>query len=91
MSGHKEGTWTISYEKRAEKDVARLDPPVRKRVLAALGGVAEDPNTESLRKLTGRTQSRLRVGDWRVIVEIDNNTKEIQVQRVLPRGRAYDR
>jgi mRNA interferase RelE/StbE len=91
MSDREEHDWILSYERRAEKDVARLDPPVRKRILAALGGVAKDPSAESLRKLTGRTESRLRVGDWRVLVTLDKDTKEIRVQRVLPRGRAYDR
>ena len=41
--------------------------------------------------MTGRSESRLRVGDWRVLVEVHNDTKEIRVQRVLPRGRAYER
>jgi len=41
--------------------------------------------------LKGRAESRLRVADWRVIVELDTAARTIVIQRVLPRGRAYDR
>jgi mRNA-degrading endonuclease RelE of RelBE toxin-antitoxin system len=33
----------------------------------------------------------LRVGDWRVIIELDVAARAIIIQRILPRGRAYDR
>jgi mRNA interferase RelE/StbE len=83
--------WVLDYAGRAEKDVSRLDPPMRRRVLAALGKLAADPHAGQLRKLTGSPESKLRVGDWRILVTLDEETKTIQVVRVLPRGRAYDR
>jgi mRNA interferase RelE/StbE len=39
----------------------------------------------------GREGWRLRVGDWRVLLDIDENARTIKVLRVLPRGRAYER
>jgi mRNA-degrading endonuclease RelE of RelBE toxin-antitoxin system len=33
----------------------------------------------------------LRVGDWRVILQLDPTARRIVICRVLPRGRAYDR
>jgi mRNA interferase RelE/StbE len=86
-----EQPWSIDLTKRADKDMERLDQPVRQRVADALDVLAKDPHSGSLRKLTGRSESRLRVGDWRVLVELDNKTQAIHIKRVLPRGRAYDR
>jgi mRNA interferase RelE/StbE len=86
-----EDDWTLDYAGRAVKDVDRLDPPIRRRVLDALGKLVADPHGGQLRKLTGSPESRLRVGDWRVLVMLDEKTKTLQVVRVLPRGRAYDR
>ncbi len=43
MTGVQDGGWSLRYSRRAEKDVARLDPPVRRRVLNALGRFADDP------------------------------------------------
>lgn len=66
-----DGGWTLRYSRRAEKDIARLDPPIRRRVLTALGDLSQDPVSASgLRKLSGRSESRLRVGDWRVILDV---------------------
>lgn len=84
-------SWSVEFERRAAKDLERLDPPVRLRVFTAIEQLADDPQRAGLRKLAGRSESRLRVGDWRVIVELDVAQRTIVVVRVLPRGRAYDR
>jgi len=60
-------------------------------VLSAIGRLADDPRSADLRRLKGRAASRLRVGDWRVIIELDVAAQAIIIQRILPRGRAYDR
>jgi len=92
MTAANDGAWTLRYSRRAEKDISRLDPPIRRRILNSLGQLAEDPASASgLRKLSGRSESRLRVGDWRVVLDIAARRREIYVHRVLPRGRAYDR
>lgn len=83
--------WRVEVKQRAKRDLTRLDVPVRQRIVKAARKLAENPDSGALRKLTGRPESRLRVGDWRVLVTLDKETKTIQVQRVLPRGRAYDR
>lgn len=83
--------WQVAFARSADKEIDRLDPPVRRRVVKALRGLAENPRSASLRKLRRRPESRLRVGDWRVLVELDHDTRTIVVKHVLPRGRAYDR
>lgn len=86
------GGWDVQLTRRAEKDLARLDPPVKLRVLEALAQLRRDPQSATgVRKLSGRAESRLRVGDWRVIFEISFRRRQVSVVRVLPRGRAYDR
>lgn len=69
----------------------RLDPPIQRRVLAALDRLAADDPALDVLKLTGQETWRLRVGDWRVLFERDEAIRVIAVMRVLPRGRAYDR
>jgi len=83
--------WLVEFERRADNDLQRLDAAVRQRVITAIGRLAHDPHSAGLRKLTGRTESRLRVGDWRVIVELDIAQRTIVIVRILPCGRAYDR
>ncbi|HEV2997679.1 MAG TPA: type II toxin-antitoxin system RelE/ParE family toxin [Solirubrobacteraceae bacterium] len=84
-------SWTVSYARRAEKDIARLDAQVRRRVFAALERLALNDPTIDERKLKGLEEWRIRVGDWRVRFTRDDHARVIYVTHVLPRGRAYDR
>lgn len=84
--------WSIEFERAAEKDFGRLDTPIRTRIVAALDRIIADPeHATGVSKLRGRPESRLRVGDWRVILSTDREHHKILVSRILPRGRAYDR
>lgn len=82
--------WRVELTRTAQRDLRRLDPPVRQRVTDALRVLAADPHRAGqLRKLTGAPEWRLRVGDWRALILLDEAQRVIEVTRVLPRGRAY--
>jgi mRNA interferase RelE/StbE len=82
---------TLRFARSAQKEMRRLDPPVRARVLMALDRLVAGDGPLDVRRLTGSEQYRLRVGDWRVIFDNDPATRTIVVRHVLPRGRAYER
>lgn len=87
-----ESDWRLELAPGAQRDLRRLDRQIMRRVLAAIDRVVADPdNVTGVRKLTGRPELRLRVGDWRVLFARDDQAREIRILRVLPRGRAYDR
>jgi mRNA-degrading endonuclease RelE of RelBE toxin-antitoxin system len=69
----------------------RLDPPIRKRIWSALDRLLAEDRSLDIRRLTGSEHFRLRVGDWRVIFDYDRDAETLLIQRVLPRGRAYER
>lgn len=82
--------WRVELTRTAQRDLRRLDPPVRQRVDRALRTLAQDPHqARQLRKLTSAPEWRLRVGDWRALMLLDEHERAIQVTRVLPRSRAY--
>ena len=82
-------SWRYVLTGRARRDLKQLDPPVRRRILAALDKlVAADVPPADVRKLT-TGEWRLRVGDWRVRFGRRREDRLIVVMRVLPRGRAY--
>ncbi len=35
--------WDIRYHPQADRDIDRLDPLIRRRVLAAIGALAQEP------------------------------------------------
>jgi mRNA-degrading endonuclease RelE of RelBE toxin-antitoxin system len=60
-------------------------------MLAALDRLAAEDLSIDVVRLTGSDQLRLRVGDWRVLFRRRPDTRQIVIEHVLPRGRAYDR
>jgi len=84
--------WQLVVSNRARRDLRNLDAPIRNRIIDALADLLSDQPRGDLRPLVGRAdEARLRVGDWRVILERDTEQHILYVRRVLPRGRAYDR
>ena len=83
--------WGVTFTPRARRDLRALDPPIRDRVLSVIDRVAARDQALDVRRLTGSAELHVRVGDWRVRFTRDVEAKLIVVQRVLPRGRAYDR
>jgi mRNA interferase RelE/StbE len=82
--------WRVELTPAARRDLRRLDPQVRRRVLDALDGLSAQPPRGNIRRLTGiEAEWRLRVGDWRVRFTREQTTHTVYVLRVLPRGRAY--
>jgi mRNA interferase RelE/StbE len=86
-----EPRWSLEFERRAERDLERLDPQIARRVVAALERLRERDSSLDLRRLRGSDEWRLRVGDWRVRLALDFDARTVIVVRILPRGRAYDR
>ena len=84
--------WRVQWRSRARADLAALDPPVRRRVLAAMARLA-DTNQGDMTKLRGgnRDEWRLRVGNWRVILTFDYPNNTFTVMRVQHRREVYRR
>ncbi len=84
--------WRVVVDDRARKDLRRIDPPTRKRILSAIARLAQSAElVGDVKRLRGSKEYRLRVGDWRVRFERGDRERTIVIVRVLPRGRAYDR
>jgi len=56
-----------------------------------LAQIADDPfaSIPNAKKLQGRPGYRLRVGDWRVIYEINKQQVVIIVMKIAPRSEVY--
>ena len=74
----------------AEKDLIRLDRKNQRRIGAALEQLLTYPQAVDLKKLHGNPKRwRLRVGDWRVILRIDQEQGVIYALRIRHRREAY--
>ena len=73
----------------AKKDLDRLSPKMQERVLEAVLALREKPRPAGMKKLSGMEGYRIRVGDYRVIIGIDDETHLVRVYRVKHRREAY--
>jgi mRNA interferase RelE/StbE len=66
--------YEIVYARRVEKVLRALPPKLAARILEKIEEVAEDPygKNPNVTRLQGSHQYRLRVGDWRVIYELQD-------------------
>jgi mRNA interferase RelE/StbE len=74
----------------ALKDLAGLDPPIRDLVHKALDRLLTHPESAELGKVKRKPGTwRLRVGDWRILLEPHWTEKIIYVMRIEHRRQVY--
>ena len=80
----------VEFRPAASRELRKLPPAVRRRVLARLDEVALNPTGHpATRPLRGRPGRRLRVGDYRVLYEIENARLVVTVIKIAHRRHAY--
>ena len=81
----------IRYRSSAVKILRRMPSNVAKTVVGKINQLAENPYApnNNITRLTGESGYRLRVGDWRVLYEIDDDTLVIEIIKIGPRGGVY--
>lgn len=67
----------------------RLAPDMLSRISEAINGLAADPRPPGTKKLVGGLGWRIRVGDYRVIYQIEDEEKVVTIAVVKPRQSAY--
>jgi mRNA interferase RelE/StbE len=84
-------SYAVEFERSAAKELRRLDLPVRRRVVAAVAGLAVDPRPAGCKAMAAWPPAhyRVRVGDYRVIYAVDDDERVVTVVRVGPRGQVY--
>jgi mRNA interferase RelE/StbE len=83
-------TFAIIWSKRAFRKLRKLERPVGKRIYEAVGSLKEDPFKHDVVKLTNSPYYRLRVGGYRIIMDIGKNELRILVLKVGHRRKVYD-
>ncbi|MEA5535561.1 type II toxin-antitoxin system RelE/ParE family toxin [Crocosphaera sp. XPORK-15E] len=83
--------YEIELSKTATKKLQRLPQNLARRIIEKLRIIAENPygSHNNVKKLVGRTSYRLRVGDWRIIYEVEDKKLRILVLEIDTRGGIY--
>ena len=82
--------YSVQLAPSAERDLAALDKPVQRRVAARIDALAENPRPAGVAKLQGEANAwRIRVGDYRIVYQIQDEVLLILVVNVGHRREIY--
>ena len=73
----------------AEKELDRLPSAIYNRVRDKVISLEGNPRPRGLKKLSGREEYRLRVGDYRILYVVDDNNHIVTIVSVGHRREVY--
>jgi len=81
--------FNLVFDKKALEELQKLEKDIKERIWNKLQVCKEEPFRflEPLKEING---FKLRVGDYRAIIDVDNVTKTINVIKVGHRKNVYD-
>lgn len=80
--------YKIKWTKKAEKQFSKLDRTTKGRIIKSLDSITDDPFLYTT-KLAGFNAFKLRVGNYRIILGIENNICVILVLLLDHRKKIY--
>ena len=84
--------YEVHLERAVENDLKRLPTTTFHRIILQIKALAENPRPSGCLKLTGsKNDWRIRIGDYRVLYEIDEKAKAVRIMRVRHRREVYRR
>jgi len=82
--------YLIKLKRSVEKEILKLPRDVIKRIVRAIDELENDPYPRDSKKIRGTERTyRLRVGNYRIIYQVDEERKEIIIYHVRHRKSVY--
>ncbi|GAI05892.1 unnamed protein product [marine sediment metagenome] len=81
--------YRLRITETARREFRRLPAHTRERVRHTIEAMADDPRPHGCKKLRAVDAYRVRVGDYRVIYDVDDALQIIMVLRIKHRREAY--
>jgi mRNA interferase RelE/StbE len=82
--------YALLIKRSAERDLRRLPRALFERVNERILSLRDDPRPHGVRKLSGALEGwRIRVGDYRILYQIDDEAQTVTIVRVRHRREAY--
>lgn len=81
--------YSIEFVPSARKALHKLPLPIRRRIQVAIDELAENPFPPGVKKLHGEDGYRIRVGDYRIIYDVEHRRLLVLVIRIGHRREVY--
>jgi len=81
--------WQVILKKSARKELEALPDHMMQKIYGELKELSDNPFPQQSKKLRGGAGYRLRVGDYRVLYDLDKDNFIINISAVRHRREAY--
>lgn len=81
--------YTVLILRAAERELDGLLPEIHQRIAQRILRLEDNPRPTGVRKLRQRDEYRLRVGDYRILFSIDDDSQTVTIVSVAHRREAY--
>ena len=83
-------SYKIDFKPSVEKDLRELSGPMRVRVMKRVEDLKSNPLPPQANKLSRSERLyRLRVGDYRIVYEVDREAEQITIHYIRHRRKVY--
>jgi mRNA interferase RelE/StbE len=84
-------SYQVEFARSATKDLRKIDRSRVPQILEKIETLVDEPRPPGCKKLTGSERTyRIRVGDYRVIYEVEDDKLVVLVVRIRHRSEAYE-
>jgi len=81
--------YRLFIEKSAQKKLDKITNPYQDKIINAIQDLSESQRPSGVKKLSGRDAWRIRIGNYRVIYEIDDNRQTVLIVNIDHRKDIY--
>ena len=81
--------WKVVLNKLVQRKLSRIPNPDKARIKQAICALEDRHETLDIRPLVGRSGYRLKVGGWRLLLDIDYEERTIFVYMLASHGDVY--
>lgn len=81
--------YVVALNRRAEKELRRLPDQIHKRVTNELLNLETNARPSGCKKLSDRNEYRIRVREYRVLYEVDDKKRRVEVFAIGHRKEVY--
>ncbi len=81
-------SYEIDWDEKAREFLRKLHPPDAKRIIKKINSIVNEPH-HYLETLVEIKSYKLRIGDYRVLIDVDENKKRLSVVLIGHRREIY--
>jgi mRNA interferase RelE/StbE len=82
-------TYRVLLESHARRVLLKLAPDLQNRISDALDGLSRNPGPPGIKRLGGSPGYRIRSGDYRILLTVQDQNRTVIVYRIGDRKDAY--